>query len=143
MQEDIAINESLMKYKGRLCYKTFNLSKRARLDIKSYKLCELKSGCCYNFKICTGSDKVNSSDSAFESVIKVLLQSVLYKGHFLYLDNWYSSSKLFKTLINSKTNVVGIVCSNRKNMPKDFCKVKLKKGEYKMRRCNGILTLIR
>lgn len=26
-------------------------------------------------------------------------------------------------------------------MPKDFSKVKLKKGEYRMRNCNGILAL--
>lgn len=76
-----------------------------------------------------------------ESVVKELSQSVLHKGHTLYLDNWYSSPKLFKTLINSKTNVVGTVRSNRKNMPKDFCKVKLKKSEYRMRSCNGILAL--
>lgn len=77
---------------------------------------------------------------ASESVVKKLSQSVLYK-HKLYLDNLYSSLELFKTLIKRKTNVVRIVRSNKNNMPKDFCKVKLKKGEFKMRSCNGILTL--
>lgn len=40
-----------------------------------------------------------------------------------------------------KTNVIGTVRSNRKNMPKDLCSVKLKKGEYVIRSCNRILTL--
>ena len=40
MKEDIAINELLMKFKGRLSYRQFNPLKRARFDIKFYKLCE-------------------------------------------------------------------------------------------------------
>lgn len=87
MQEDIAIDESLMKFKGRLSYKQFNPSKRARFGIKIYKLCESSSGYCYDFKIYTGSDKINSSDNASESVVQELSQSILHKGHTLYLDN--------------------------------------------------------
>jgi len=34
MQEDIAIDESLMNFKGRLSYKQFNPSKRTRFGIK-------------------------------------------------------------------------------------------------------------
>ncbi|XP_043593045.1 piggyBac transposable element-derived protein 4-like isoform X2 [Bombus pyrosoma] len=139
MQENVTIDESLMKYKGHLSYKQFNPSEGVRFGIKFYKLCESKSGYCYDLKIYTGSDKINSGDSASESVVKELSQSILHKGHTLYLNN--CSTKLFKTLINSKTNVVGTVHSNRNNMPKDFCKVKLKKGEYIMRSCNGILAL--
>lgn len=44
MQEDNAIDESLMKNKGCLSYNQFNPSKRTRFGIKFYKLCELKSG---------------------------------------------------------------------------------------------------
>ena len=54
---------------------------------------------------------------------------------------WYSSPTLFKILINCKTNAVGTVRSNRKYMPKDFITTKLKRGEYRMRSCNGILAL--
>lgn len=139
MQENITINESLMKYKGRLSYKQFNPSEGVRFGIKFYKLCESKSGYCYDLKIYTGSDKINSGNSAFESVVKELSQSILHKGHTLYLNN--CSPKLCKTLINNKTNVVGTVHWNRNNMPKDFYKVKLKKGEYIMRSCNGIMAL--
>lgn len=42
---------------------------------------------------------------------------------------------------NFKTNVINIVRSNRKDMPKDLCKVKLKRGEYGMRSCNWILAI--
>ena len=49
MKEDIAINELLMKFKGRLSYRQFNPLKRARFDIKFYKLCESDQAFATNF----------------------------------------------------------------------------------------------
>ncbi|KAK2578804.1 hypothetical protein KPH14_012833 [Odynerus spinipes] len=141
MEEDIAIDESLIKFKGRLSYKQYNPSKRARFGIKMYKLCESSTGYCYNFKIYTGSDKIDIANNASETVAKELAKPILHKGHTLYLDNWYSSPNLFVTLVNSRTNVIGTVRANRKNMPKDLLKTKLKKGEYEMRSCNGHTTV--
>lgn len=42
--EYVSLDESLMKYTGRMSYKQFNPSKRARFGVKFYKLCESKSG---------------------------------------------------------------------------------------------------
>lgn len=141
MEENIAIDESLMKFKGRMSCKQFNPLKRARFGIKFYKLCESASGYCYNFKIYSGNDKTNPDYSASETVVMELLKSILNKGHTLYIDNWYSSPKLFLTLVKNGINVLGTVRCNRKNMPGDFVKVKLKKRECIIRSCNGILAL--
>ncbi|XP_066585582.1 piggyBac transposable element-derived protein 4-like [Prorops nasuta] len=141
MEENIAIDESLMKFKGHMSSKQFNPSKRARFGIKFYKLCESSSGYCYNFKIYSGNDKTSLEYSASETVVMELLQSVLDKGHNSYIDNWYSSPKLFLTLVRNGTNVLGTVRSNRKNMPGDFGKAKLKKGDCIIRSCNGILAV--
>ncbi|CAD1472353.1 unnamed protein product [Heterotrigona itama] len=138
MEEGIAIDESLMKFKGHMS-KQFNPSK-SRLGVKFCKLCESESGYCYDFKIYTGSDQINLNDSASQSVME-LLQPVLHRGHTLYLGDWYSSPELFATLVNSETNAVGTVRSDRGSMPRDFVKAKLKKGECRMRSCNGILAL--
>ena len=127
MEENIAIDESLVKFKGRVSCKQFNPSKRARFGIKFYKLCESASDYCYNFKIYSGNDKTNLDYSASETVVMELLHSILDKGHTLYIDNWYSSTKLFPTLVRNGTNVLGTVSCNRKNMTGDFFKAKLKK----------------
>ena len=50
-EEYVSLDESLMKYTGRMSYKQFNPSKRARFGVKFYKLCEFKSGYCMKFKI--------------------------------------------------------------------------------------------
>ncbi|XP_076652738.1 piggyBac transposable element-derived protein 4 isoform X1 [Halictus rubicundus] len=141
MEDDIAIYESLMTFKGRVSSKQFSPSKRTRFGIKFSKLCESASSYCYDFQIYSGNNKKNPDDSASESVVMKLSQSVLHEGHTLYLDDRYSSPKLFLTLAKNKTNAVGTVRTDRKKMPRDFITAKLKKGECRMRSCNGILAL--
>ena len=69
-EENIVIDESLMKFRGRLKYTQFIASKRARFGIKFYKLYESNSGYCYQFKIYTGQDKTPGSDEPLsESVV--------------------------------------------------------------------------
>ncbi|XP_017795072.1 PREDICTED: piggyBac transposable element-derived protein 4-like [Habropoda laboriosa] len=139
--EYVSIDESLMKYKGRLAYKQFNPSKRARFGIKIYKLCEASTGFCHQFKIYTGQDKIDRNDSASENVTIELSKSIINKGYTLFLDNWYSSPNLFLKLHQRKTNVIGTVRKNRKNMPQDLQKHILKKGEFMWRSCNNLIAL--
>lgn len=139
---EVAINESLMKFKGRLSFIQFIASKRARFGIKFYKLCESTSGYCIRFKIYVGKDKIQGSDiPATESVVMEVAQPILKKGYTLYMDNFYSSPHLFLTLLKNDTNAVGTVRKNRKNMPKVFSSMKLKKEEVKTLSSHGLLAL--
>jgi hypothetical protein len=64
---------------------------------------------------------------------------LLDRGHTLYIDNWYSSSDLFRRLTERQTNIIGTVQHNRKNMPCDISKSKLKRGEHEIWSANNIL----
>lgn len=139
--EYVSIDESLMKYKGRLTYKQCNPSKRARNKNLEYKLCEASTGFCHGFKIYTGQNRINRNDSASENVVMELSKSIINKGYTLFLDNWYSSPNLFLKLHQQKTNVIGTVRKNRKNMPQDMQKHILKKGEFVWRCCNNLIAL--
>ncbi|CAK9810867.1 PiggyBac transposable element-derived protein 4 [Anthophora quadrimaculata] len=139
--QNISIDESLMRYKGRLMHKQFNPSKRARFGIKICKLCEANTGFCSKFKIYTGQDKIYPNDGASENVVMELAESVLNKRYTLYIGNWYSSPALFLRLHKQKTNVIGTVRNSRKNMSKDLATKKLKPGEHLYRTCNGLLAL--
>lgn len=145
-EEDMSIDESLMKFKGRLGCVVFVRIKRARYGIKFYKLCESKTGYCLSFKIYTGNsgDNQNLGNkdlNVSETVVKELSQLIINKGYTLFLDNWYSSPKIFEFLLTHDTNAIGTVRSNRKNMPKDLTELKLKKGERGARSSRGILAL--
>ncbi|XP_037031053.1 piggyBac transposable element-derived protein 4-like [Bradysia coprophila] len=96
--KNLAIDESLMLWKGRLCFKQFISSKRHRFGVKLFILCDCSTGAILDFIVYTGS---NTEIISYEelgisgSVVMTLLQPYLGKGHSVFLDNWYSSPKLF------------------------------------------------
>jgi hypothetical protein len=55
---DVSIDESMMMWKGHLSWKVYITSKRTKFGIKSFELCEAKSGYVWNFIIYTGQDTV-------------------------------------------------------------------------------------
>lgn len=54
--KNVSIDESLIKYKGRLSIRQCNLSKRARFGIKLYKICDSETGYIYYVIIYKGKD---------------------------------------------------------------------------------------
>ncbi|XP_018396876.1 PREDICTED: piggyBac transposable element-derived protein 4-like [Cyphomyrmex costatus] len=129
--KNICIDESLMKWQGRLSFKQFNRNKRARFGIKLYETCDSKNGYVYNFKIYVGKESNDSNQKSALGVSgNVVLGDLGGQGRTLYVDNWYSSPWLFQKLHNEKTNVCGIVRANRKHLPK-VDKKKFEKGEMK------------
>lgn len=141
--ENLSIDESLMKSKARLGCIVFVRIKRARYGIKFYKLCESSSGYCLNFKIYTGQNSTADDEdmNVSETVVRDLSKLVINKGYTIFLDNWYSSPKIFDYLKANDTNAIGTVRSNRKNMPKELEKLKLRKGQTAIRSSRGILAL--
>ncbi|KAK2578546.1 hypothetical protein KPH14_012575 [Odynerus spinipes] len=137
----ISLDESLMKYTGRMSNKQYNPSKRARFGVKFYKLCESKLGYCIKFKIYTGQDlDRNANVSASENVTMFMSIVLAGYGHTLFLDNWYSLPSLFHKVQSIKVNAIGTVRCNRKNMPKQLAAAKLKRSNVISRSCNGILV---
>jgi hypothetical protein len=54
--ENIAIDESLLLWKGRLVFRQYIPLKPARFGIKIYLLCESSSGCTFRFRVYTGRE---------------------------------------------------------------------------------------
>ncbi|CAH1982575.1 unnamed protein product [Acanthoscelides obtectus] len=129
-ERDIAIDESLIGWKGRLGWKQYIPSKRKRFGIKLFALCET-SGYMYNFIIYTGADTIyeaqHSQEPVTSRIVLSLVDSLLDKGYRLFLDNYYTSVDLVNKLVKRRTDCVGTIRANRKGIPKDL-QVKLSKG---------------
>jgi len=52
----IAIDESLLLWKGRLGWKQYIPKKRSRFGIKTFELCDSKTGYLWNYIVYTGID---------------------------------------------------------------------------------------
>lgn len=134
LERDVTIDESLMLYKGRLGWIQYIPLKRARFGIKSYTLCESKSGYIWSFIIYTG--KGTTIESNYKDhpmglqIVMTLMKPILNLGHCLITDNFYTSPQLADILLQHKTDTYGTIKLNRKEVPKDFQNKKLKKEKY-------------
>ena len=144
----IAIDEELLLWKGRLGFKQYIPNKRARFGIKMFSLCEV-SGYLWNNFVYIGKGATKTPEEV--ALVKQLgksgavipkLKSDLYGyGYHLYVDNWYTSERLFKHLSENGTVTCGTVMGNRLKAPQSFKEEPLEKGEYAIRRNGGMLMV--
>jgi hypothetical protein len=81
--------------------------------------------------------------TATPATVRHLTRRVEGLGHKLFVDNFFSSLRLFDDLERRKINSCGTVKPDRKDMPPDFGqkKLKLKRGDVRVR-TRGNLTAL-
>jgi hypothetical protein len=121
--QNIATYESLTPWKGRLSFTQYIPLKTSKFGIKSYELCESSSGYLWFFIIYARRDTrfqstlISEKKSRTAAVVLSLVEPLLGKGHTLWMDNFYNAPALAIELKFMKTDCVGILCLNRKNIP--------------------------
>ena len=106
----------------------------------------LKEGDCQidtvlDFIVYTGAStelKYDRNLGVSGSVVMTLEEPYVNKGHSLYLDNWYTSSRLFEKLHELKTGACGTVRKNRIGSP-NFSK--LVRGDFDYRNTDNLMLL--
>ena len=130
--QNLSVDESLVLFKGRLKFKQYIRTKRARFGIKLYEL-TTSEGITLDFLIYCGKGLYYNDDNnempSTERIPVSLMQPYLNKNHVLYTDNWYTSPTLAKYFLDNGTHLCGTVRPNRKHFCKDIVDVPLEKGE--------------
>ena len=120
--------------------------------IKFFQVLEAASGYILRFHVYTGKDTSCVSNfskpldpdcTKTTKVVLGLLESakLLDKGHYIYMDNYYSSPELFPELYYHETYACGTARLIRKGMPKTIGKTKLKPLELVYMRSGPLLSL--
>jgi len=128
---DLCVDESLLLFKGRLAFKQFIKTKRARFGIKFFELCS-SNGILLDFLIYHG----NMTNQLFalpefltsELIPITLLLPYLDKGFRLFVDNYYTTPRLASYLLERKTTLVGTVRSTRRQFPVELADADLEAG---------------
>lgn len=77
-----------------------------------------------------------------KSVCEDLIIDLKGQGRTLYVDNFYTSYELARSMLDQKTHVVGTLRANKKHFPKEVMVAPIKKGEVVAREDpNGIVVL--
>lgn len=114
-EQEIAIDESLLLWKGRLSFAQLINTKAARVGIKSYELCESKSGYLWSMIMYAGKTQVMAVDThddrgdtepegATSIIVFKLVHPLLGQGYTLVMDNFYNSPLLSRALKSQKTD---------------------------------------
>ena len=102
--EDLSLDESLVLFKGRLLFKQYIKTKRARFGIKLYELCTY-NGIMLNFMIYHGNQEAALVQPPgynwlqTERIPLILLEPYLGNGHTVYFDNYYTTPRLVNTCL--------------------------------------------
>ena len=146
-ERQLAIDETLIKFKGKVHFRQFIPIKPGRFGIKAFTLAESTSGYVLNSKIYTGKENNEVQKDLGRKAAMSLMQPYLDKGFYAFMDNYYTSVALFEELEERKPHACGTVRSNRVALPREICGVKekavkdLKRGEC-MYRQKGNLTCV-
>ena len=134
----LTIDESMIKYNGRLSFKQYIMNKPVKWGIKAYTFCNSYNGYCYNIKVFCGkkttplSEKLSKSESIVLNFVTDDFGWKDFSGSMIYIDNYYMGPNLLHELSKCKIGCVGtakknrILSSSTSELPS-----KLEKGELK------------
>ena len=126
----LSIDESLVLFKGRLSFKQYIKSKRARFGIKLFQICTT-NGILLDYMIYhvnMANQLIDMEDGLITEKIPItLMQKYLGKGHHLFVDNYYTSFALAEYLLQNDTYVKRTIRENRKQFPGELKRIALKK----------------
>ena len=117
----------------------------ARFGVKLWCLCDAETAYTTNFEVYKGAH--DPQDRGAEGVTYSLVMrlmndsNLLNCGHHLGLDNYFSSPKLFQDLFRENTTATGTVRTNRKFLPQQVVKAKLRNHQVCERRKGPLLCV--
>ncbi|GBP15389.1 PiggyBac transposable element-derived protein 4 [Eumeta japonica] len=119
---DEILDESLVQWRGWLCFKQFIKNKAAAVGIKTYEVCESDTGYLWRFEVhaekLPAEPKVEAEVAgAIPTLVLRLLNGLEYRGHTVWMDNFYNSPALARTLKSKGFDCVGTLRTNRLLVP--------------------------
>ncbi|XP_058121239.1 piggyBac transposable element-derived protein 4-like [Anopheles coustani] len=127
--EVLCIGQSIIPLRGRVVFRNYMKQKQEQYGTKIFKLsCGL--GYTYSVSVYCGKTYHPAVDSTPTSIAMKLCERILFKGHALYTDHWFTNLNLAKQLIVHHTHLIGTVRSNHTDNPKDVVNKQLKRGEF-------------
>ncbi|XP_050686707.1 chimeric ERCC6-PGBD3 protein-like [Eriocheir sinensis] len=119
--QKLVIDESLCLWRGNIGIRQYIPSKRHRYGLKTFVMCDCKSGYVQDVLLYMGSktelEPAPADILIAGAVVCTLMKPYLNEGRILYTDNWYTSPSLCAYLGSVNTGSCGTVRRNRKHLP--------------------------
>ena len=133
------IDESMVKWKGRLAWRQFMPNKPIRFGMKVWSLCDSVTGYMFNFQIYIGKVKGKPERNLSSRVVKDLLEPLNFSFAWVCFDNFYTGYELLQDLVGKNIYAWGTVRAGKKDLPKALMSGKLGKHDFKLAQRNRLL----
>ena len=114
--KSLSMDESLVLFKGRLSFKQYINSKRARFGIKLYQLYTF-NGILLDFIVYHRNLEPGLISLENCPLITERIQVTVMQKYHLFIDNYYTSIYLTENLMQNGTYVTGTIREHRKHFP--------------------------
>ena len=130
--KNLSIDESMIGFKGKHHFKQYCPKKPTKWGFKVWTLCDSSNGYFLRFDVYTG--KAITADRSVVrrefglgyDVVTNLANDYFDVGHHIYFDRYFSSLHLCEYLLSRATYSCATILLNRRGLPDDAKKAKLK-----------------
>ncbi|OWR55781.1 piggyBac transposable element-derived protein 4 [Danaus plexippus plexippus] len=138
----IVADESMVKFHGKLIIRTYNPAKADHYGMKIYKACTINSY-TWSYQIYSrSSHQLEGLDKPGSTVIQ-LTEPLLDAGGIIVAHNYYTSLPLAEYLKGRNTDLCGTLRKNKRNLPKEVAKAKLRTGEQIARQKDNLYIVLK
>ena len=128
--ENVTVDESMVKFKGRLSFRQYLPAKLVKWGIKIWSLAESKTGYLHRFQVYTGKENNTQEKGLPHRVVSELVSHLHYTNVRVYMDNYYTGVDLLTSLHARGIYACGTIRRNRKGLP--ALDTKLEKHEFQV-----------
>ncbi|XP_041939676.1 piggyBac transposable element-derived protein 4-like [Alosa sapidissima] len=117
--QNLAVDERMVATKAKIGMKQYMKDKPTKWGYKLFVLADSSNGYTCEFSIYEGKARTPSGNGlSFDAVVDLLHVPYLGTGYHVYVDNFYTSSKLFCHLHSMGFRACGTIRENRVGFPK-------------------------
>jgi len=135
---NLAIDEAMIKWTGRLSYKQYLPAKPIKRGIKVWMRCDSENAYLTDFNIYLGRGPQSENGLGYD-VVHQLTRDLTNKYFHVFYDNYFTGVKLAEDLLAEGIYSCGTVRMNRRGLPDDLKRIKLQRGQSRIRQ-KGSLT---
>ncbi|XP_065284782.1 piggyBac transposable element-derived protein 4-like isoform X1 [Dermacentor albipictus] len=142
---ELSVDEKVLKLNGHSEMRQYIRDNVTKWGFKLWVLTDSKTGYTIQFIVHTGKHEKPSANGLAYDVITCLCKLYLDQGYCLYMDNFYTSTSLFRQLLARMTLACGTTRKDRHGFPKELKDTswenKAKRGDVRWLRDSGVLYL--
>ena len=135
------VDESMIKFKGRLSFRQYMPAKPIKWGVKVWTLAESETGYIYHFQVYTGKPRNGTRPKGLgHGVVTDLVRPLYYKHVKVFMDNFFTSTSLLTELYEASVYACGTIRANARNIPQELLpkNIQLEKHQYRVAQNNQL-----